>query len=84
MNKIYLANNKKLQVNAQDIRTGLRAVVSIFHIAPMFGGQSKDIFTKEDIKPYVMQQTLQALNVWGETNPGVYRRYLNILRKYVR
>ena len=27
MNKIYLANNKKLQVNAQDIRTGLKAVV---------------------------------------------------------
>jgi DNA gyrase/topoisomerase IV subunit B len=38
MNKIYLANNKKLQVNAQDIRTGLRAVISVFHVKPMFTG----------------------------------------------
>lgn len=39
MNKIYLANNKKLQVNAQDVRTGLRAVVSGFHVQPMFTGK---------------------------------------------
>jgi len=39
MNEIYLANNKKLQVNAQDIRTGLRAVISVFHIKPMFTGK---------------------------------------------
>ena len=39
MNKIYLANNKKLTVNAQDIRTGLRAVVSAFHIKPLFTGR---------------------------------------------
>ena len=39
MNKIYLVNNKKLQVNAQDIRTGLRAVVSVFHVKPMFTGR---------------------------------------------
>lgn len=39
MNKIYLANSKKLQVNAQDIRTGLRAVISVFHVKPMFTGK---------------------------------------------
>ena len=39
MNEIYLANNKKLQVNAQDTRTGLRAVISVFHIKPMFTGK---------------------------------------------
>jgi DNA gyrase/topoisomerase IV subunit B len=38
MNKIYLVNNKKLTVTAQDIRTGLRAVVSCFHIKPLFTG----------------------------------------------
>ena len=41
MNKIYLVNNKKLTVNAQDIRTGLRAVVSCFHIKPLFTGDHK-------------------------------------------
>ena len=40
MNKIYLANNKKkLTVKAEDIRTGLRGVVSSFHIKPLFTGK---------------------------------------------
>lgn len=39
MNKIYLTNNKKLQVNAQDVRTGLRAVISVYHVQPMFTGK---------------------------------------------
>lgn len=38
MNKIYLANNKKLTVTAQDIRTSLCAVVSVFHINGLFTG----------------------------------------------
>lgn len=39
MNKIYLANNKKLQVNASDVRTGLRAIVSCYHVKPLFTGK---------------------------------------------
>ena len=70
MNEIYLANNKKLQVNAQDIRTGLRAVVSVFHIFPMFSGQSKEMFSKEDMKPYIMNATLKALDAWAANNPA--------------
>lgn len=39
MNKIYLANNKKLQVNAADISCGLRVVLSAFHVQPLFTGK---------------------------------------------
>ena len=70
MNKIYLANNKKLQVNAQDIRTGLRAVINVFHIKGLFTGQSKEIFSKEDMKPFIMNATLKALEQWAATNPA--------------
>ena len=69
MNKIYLANNKKLQVNSSDIRTGLRAVVSCYHIFPLFTGQSKEYFSKEDMKPFVYNVTLKALNEWAQNNP---------------
>lgn len=69
MNKIYLANNKKLQVNAQDIRTGLRAVVNVFHIKGLFTGQSKEIFSKEDMKPFIMNATLKAIDNWASVNP---------------
>ena len=70
MNKIYLVNNKKLQVNAQDIRTGLRAVINVFHIKGLFTGQSKEIFSKEDMKPFIMNATLKALDQWASTNPA--------------
>ena len=60
MNKIYLVNNKKLQVTAQDIRTGLRAIINCKHIKGIFSGQSKEFFSKEDMKPYASKVTLDA------------------------
>ena len=81
MNEIYLANNKKLQVNAQDIRTGLRAVISVFHIAPMFTGQSKNIFSKEDMKPFVTAITLKALDNWAANNPADLQKICKYLKE---
>lgn len=80
MNKIYLAGNKKLQVTAQDIRTGLRAVVSVFHLHAMFTGQSKQIFSKEDIKPYVSKATVAALQNWATNNPGDLQKISKYLK----
>lgn len=80
MNKIYLANNKKLQVNAQDIRTGLRAIVNIKHIAPIFSGQSKEFFSKEDMKPYASKVTMDALDEWSKKAPGDLQK----LSKYLK
>lgn len=81
MNKIYLANNKKLTVNAQDIKTGLRAVVSCFHIAPLFTGQSKEDFSKEDMKPFAYEQTINALNEWAKANPNDLQRICKYLKE---
>ena len=81
MNKIYLVNNKKLQVNAQDIRTGLRAVISAFHVQPLFTGQSKEIFSKEDMKPYIYQVTLRALDNWAKNNPNELQKISKYLKE---
>jgi len=81
MNKIYLVNNKKLQVNAQDIRTGLRAVISIFHVNPMFTGQSKEIFSKEDMKPYIYNVTLKALENWAQSSPNELQKICKYLKE---
>ena len=80
MNKIYLANNKKLTVNAADIKTGLRAVVSCFHIKPLFTGQSKEDFSKEDMKPFAMDQTLKALDEWAKANPNDLQKICKYLK----
>lgn len=81
MNKIYLVNNKKLQVNAQDIRTGLRAVVSAFHVQPMFSGQSKEFFSKEDMKPFAYNVTLKALENWAQNNPNELQKICKYLKE---
>lgn len=81
MNKIYLVNNKKLTVNAQDIRTGLRGVVSCFHIKPLFTGQSKEIFSKEDMKPFAQQETLKALDAWAQANPSDLQKVCKYLKE---
>ena len=81
MNKIYLVNNKKLQVNAQDIRTGLRAVVSVFHVAPMFSGQSKQFFSKEDMKGFIYDVTLKALENWAQSNPNELQKICKYLKE---
>lgn len=80
MNKIYLANNKKLQVNAQDIRTGLRAVVSAFHVQPLFTGQSKEVFSKEDIAPFIADATIEALENWAAMNPADLQKVSKYLK----
>jgi DNA gyrase subunit B len=81
MNKIYLVNNKKLTVTAQDIRTGLRAVVSCFHIKPLFTGQSKEIFSKEDMKPYAYGVTLRGLESWAQSNPADLQKISKYLKE---
>ena len=80
MNKIYLANNKKVQVTAQDIKTGLRAIVNIKHIKGIFGGQSKEFFSKEDMKPYASKVTIDALDEWSKKMPGDLQK----LSKYLK
>lgn len=71
MNKIFLVNNrKKLVVNNTDICTGLRAVVSVYHIKPLFSGQSKEVFSKEDMKPFVAEVVANGLNEWAAAYPA--------------
>ena len=80
MNKIYLVNNKKVQVTAQDIKTGLRAIINIKHIKPIFSGQSKEFFSKEDMKPYASKVTMDALDEWSKKMPGDLQK----LSKYLK
>lgn len=69
MNKIYLANNKsKLTVIANDIRCGIKAVVTVSHLKPIFDGQSKEKLANEDMKPFMHTTVMQLLDQWAKTN----------------
>lgn len=70
MNKIYLAGSKKkLQVTAADIRTGLRGIVSVKSIYPLYTGQSKEVFSEKEMFGFASEQTMKAITEWAKMNP---------------
>ena len=69
MNKIYLANNKKITVSASDIKMGLKAIISVAHINPIFSGQAKEVLNNEDMGPFVRSLVIEGLEQWSKQNP---------------
>lgn len=68
MNKIYLGKGSKLSIVNQDIKTGLKAVVSVSHIEPMFSGQAKEIFSNRDIITFIKDLMKEGLAKWAKEN----------------
>lgn len=82
MNKIYLASQKKskLTVTKNDIKCGLKAVVSAFHIKPIFDGQSKEKFTNTEMEPFMKETINEMMDQWTRNNP----KDLATLCKYIK
>lgn len=82
MNKIYLASQKKnkLSVIANDIKSGIKAVVTVAHLHPIFDGQSKEKLSNEDMRPFVKDTIIESLDQWAKANP----KDLATLCKYFR
>ncbi len=71
MNKIYLNNSKsKLTIVNNDIKTGLKAIVSTALLRPAYAGQNKEILTSPEIVPYVSGLVQNALDSWIKENPN--------------
>lgn len=69
MNKIYLKNNNKITVNASDIKTGLKAVVEVAHLTPIFSGQGKTSIDNQDLFKFTVDLTKKSLDDWCKVNP---------------
>ena len=81
MNKVYLANSKsKTTVTNADIKTGLVAVISGFHLEPVFNGQAKEILEKAEMDRFINDVTYNGLNEWIKANSND----LNKLCKYFK
>ena len=70
MNTIFLSNSKKLQVVNSDIKCGLKAIVSVAHIKPIFSGQAKEILDNDDMYYFVKKLIQDSLDGWLKENPG--------------
>jgi len=63
-----------------DIKSGLKGVISVAHINPIFMGQFKGILSNEDMESFVKKLTIEALDNWSKTSPSE----LNKLAKFLK
>lgn len=80
VNKIYLANNKKVSIVNADIMVGLKAVINVAHLNPIFTGQAKERLGNEDMLPFIRDLTLKSLNKWSKENPQDLQRICKYLK----
>lgn len=67
MNKIYLIKGKTKCV-AADILSGLKAVVTVSHLEPIFSGQAKEIFSGEGVTEFIDELCRTQLDEWMKRN----------------
>lgn len=70
MNKFKLANNNRLKIINQDIKAGLKAVVTVMVLNPLFSGQAKEILGNAEVKPFIKDLVNDGLDVWCKSNPN--------------
>lgn len=85
MNKVYLVNSsgkksKDLKITAADTRVGLKAVLSVAHLEPIFSGQAKEILGNEDIGPFIKNEVINGLDEWSKNNPKDFAKVCKYLK----
>ena len=85
MNKVFLTNSsgkkkKDLKVTAADTRVGLKAVLSVAHIEPIFSGQAKEILDNKDMGPFVKNAVIDGLEEWSKNNPKDFAKACKYLK----
>ena len=81
MNKIYLGEKSKIIVVNNDIKAGLKAVISVAHINPIFVGQFKGILSNADMEDFVKRLTISAMDNWSKTSPGELQKLCKFIKE---
>ena len=68
MNKIYLAKSKTTVIGS-DIKCGLKAILDVAHLYPLFSGQAKEVLSNDDMHPYIKNVVMKSLDTWAKSNP---------------
>ena len=72
MNKIYLTDREKqkIKVNASDVRTGLKVMISAWHLEPQFTGQAKEVLSNQEFRPFAKEVIMNGLDKWSKAKPN--------------
>lgn len=68
MNDIYLSSKSKLKIIPTDIKTGLKCVIHVAHLHPLFTGQAKDVLSNDDMAAFVESLCIECLEEWSKAN----------------
>ena len=81
MNNVYLGEKSKLKMIANDVKAGLAAMISAFHLNPQFTGQAKEMFSNRDFKPFAKQTTMDGLDEWCKSHPQDLQKVCKFLKE---
>lgn len=84
MNKVFLAGatkKSKLTITQNDVRMGLKAVVSVAHLDPIFNGQAKEILSNVEMGPFVKDELMKGLDEWAKQNPSDLQKLCNFFKE---
>ena len=81
MNKIYISEKSKVVVTNSDIKSGLKAIVNVAHINPIFAGQFKGILSNKDMYDFVKVQTMSCMDNWSKTSPNELAKLAKFIKE---
>jgi len=81
INTFYLNKNSKTTVINSDIKCGLKAVVSVAHLYPIFKGQFKGALANEDIKVFVADLVYNGMEGWAKKNPSDLQKICKYIKE---
>lgn len=74
MNKFVISEKSKFTIINSDIRAGLKAVVSVFLLNPLFSGQAKEILSNPEVKPFITDLINKGLDEWIKSNASAMEK----------
>lgn len=80
MNNIYLGEKSKISVVPNDVKAGLSAMISAFHLNPDFTGQAKEVFSNSDYAPFAKATVIEALDAWQKDKPNDLAKVAKFLK----
>lgn len=81
MNKIYLAKNNKVTVNANDIKSVMMSVIHVSVLKPIWQSQSKDYLANEEMLEFMSRLMEDSLAEWAKNNPKDLMKIAKLLKE---
>lgn len=71
INKIYLTDREKnkIKIVPNDVKMGLKVMISAWHLEPQFTGQAKEVLSNQDFKPFAKETIMNGLDAWAKAKP---------------